>query len=95
MDGLLIVTSFNAVDPALEALFRRLLYMETQERTQNLKHQNKSLDQIASDFTLNEKRDGDNPLFLTEDMQLLAEAGFCMIDCYWKEYRGTVYGGIK
>ena len=85
----------NAVDPALETLFRRLLYKGTQERTLSLKHQEKSLDQIASDYVSKEKRDGDNPLSVTEDMQLLSEAGFRMVDCLWKEYGEAVYGGIR
>ncbi|MFQ5687733.1 MAG: class I SAM-dependent methyltransferase [Candidatus Scalindua sp.] len=86
---------FNAVDPALETLFRRLLYKGTQERTLSLKHQEKSLDQITLEYTSKEKRDGDNPLSVTEDMQLLSEAGFRMVDCFWKEYREAVYGGTK
>lgn len=85
---------FNAADPAMDAIFRRLLYNGTQERTRNLKHQEKSLDQIESDYTSKEKRDGDNPLSVSEDMKLLAEAGFRMVDCFWKEYREAVYGGI-
>ena len=86
---------FNAVDPAVEALYRRLLYKGTQERTRSLKHQEKSLDYIASEYTSKEKRDGDNPLSITEETQLLTEAGFRMVDCFWKEYREAVYGGTK
>ena len=86
---------FNATDPAIEALFRRLLYKGTQERTLSLKHQEKSLDYIATEYTSKEKRDGDNPLSITEETQLLTEAGFRMVDCFWKEYREAVYGGTK
>lgn len=86
---------FNATDPAIEALFRRLLYKGTQDRTLSLKHQEKPLDYIASEYTSKEKRDGDNPLSITEETQLLAEAGFRMVDCFWKEYREAVYGGTK
>jgi len=86
---------FNAVDPANEALYRQLLYKGTQERTQSLKHQEKSLEYIASEYTSKEKRDGDNPLSITEETQLLTEAGFRMVDCFWKEYREAVYGGTK
>jgi ubiquinone/menaquinone biosynthesis C-methylase UbiE len=86
---------FNAVDPANEALYRRLLYKGTQERSRSLKHEEKSLDYIASEYTSKEKRDGDNPLSITEETQLLTEAGFRMVDCFWKEYREAVYGGKK
>ncbi|MHC4269565.1 MAG: class I SAM-dependent methyltransferase [Planctomycetota bacterium] len=86
---------FNATDPAIEALFRHLLYKGTQERTLNLKHQEKTLDYIATEYTSKEKRDGDNPLSVTEETQLLTQAGFRMVDCFWKEYREAVYGGTK
>ena len=86
---------FNAVDPENEALYRRLLYKGTQERSRSLKHEEKSLDYIASEYTSKEKRDGDNPLSITEETQLLTEAGFRMVDCFWKEYREAVYGGKK
>ncbi len=86
---------FNAEDPANEALYRRLLYKGTQERSRSLKNQEKSLDYIASEYTSKEKRDGDNPLTITKETQLLSEAGFRMVDCFWKEYREAVYGGKK
>lgn len=86
---------FNAKDPAIEALFRSLLYKGTQERTLKLKHEEKTLDYIETEYTTKEKRDGDNPLSITEEIQLLAEAGFRMVDCFWKEYREAVYGGTK
>ncbi len=86
---------FNATDPAIETLFRRLLYKGTQERTLNLKHQEKSLDYIATEYTSKEKRDGDNPLSIAEETQLLTQAGFRTVDCFWKEYREAVYGGTK
>ena len=86
---------FNAIDPANEALYRRLLYKGTQERSRSLKHEEKSLDYIASEYTSKEKRDGDHPLSITEETQLLTEAGFRMVDCFWKEYREAVYGGTK
>ncbi len=86
---------FNAVDAANEALYRRLLYQGTQERSRSLKQEEKSLDYIASEYTSKEKRDGDNPLSITEETQLLTEAGFRRVDCFWKEYREAVYGGTK
>ena len=86
---------FNAVDPAVEALYRRLLYKGTQERSRSLKHEEKSLEYIASEYTSKEERDGDNPFSITEETQLLTEAGFRIVDCFWKEYREAVYGGKK
>jgi len=86
---------FNAADPSNEALYRRLLYKGTQERALRLKKQEKSLDYIASEYTSKEKRDGDHPLSITEETQLLTEAGFRSVDCFWKEYREAVYGGKK
>lgn len=86
---------FNATDPAIEALYRNLLYRGTKERTLNLKHQEKTLDNIAMEYTSKEKRDGDNLLSIAEETHLLTEAGFRMVDCFWKEYREAVYGGTK
>ncbi len=86
---------FNAIDPANEALYRRLLYKGTQERSLSLKREEKTLDFIASEYTSKEKRDGDNLFSIAEETQLLTEAGFRMVDCFWKEYREAVYGGTK
>lgn len=86
---------FKTADAVLEALFRRLHHQGIQERTRNLKHQEKSLDQISSELTEKEKKDGDHPLLLMDELQLLSEAGFRTAECFWKEYREAVYGGIK
>jgi ubiquinone/menaquinone biosynthesis C-methylase UbiE len=85
----------KTADAVLEARFRRLHHQGIQERTRKLKHQEKSLDQISSELADKEKKDGDHPLLLKEDLQLLAEAGFRTAECFWKEYREAVYGGIK
>ncbi|MDN3513706.1 MAG: class I SAM-dependent methyltransferase [Candidatus Brocadia sp.] len=82
-------------DAVLEARFRRLHYEGVQERTRRIGHQEKSLDQISSELADKEKKDGDHPLLLMDDLQLLAEAGFRTAECFWKEYREAVYGGIK
>ncbi|GAX61954.1 SAM-dependent methyltransferase [Candidatus Scalindua japonica] len=86
---------FNAVNPANEALYRRLLYKGTQERSRSMKNEEKTLEYIESEYTTKEKRDGDNPLSITEETQLLIKAGFSMVDCFWKEYREAIYGGKK
>lgn len=86
---------FKTSDAVLEARFRRLHYQGIQERTRKIKRQGKSLDQISSELAGKEKKDGDHLLFLMDDLQLLAEAGFRTVECFWKEYREAVYGGIK
>ena len=86
---------FKTADAVLEARFRYLHHLGIQQRIQRIKHQEKSLDQISSELLEKEKKDGDHPLFLAEDIQLLTEAGFRSAECFWKEYREAVYGGIK
>lgn len=86
---------FKAADAVLEARFRRLHHQGIQERTRKIKRQEKTLDQISSELTDKEKKDGDHLLFLADDLQLLAESGFRTAECFWKEYREAVYGGIK
>jgi len=86
---------FKTADAVLEARFRRLHHQGIQERTRRIQHQEKSLDQISSALADKEKKDGDHLLLLMDDLQLLAEAGFRTAECFWKEYREAVYGGIK
>lgn len=85
---------FKTADAVLEARFRNLHYRGIQERTRHIKRQEKSLDQISSELTGKEKKDGDHLLFLMDDLQLLTGAGFRTAECFWKEYREAVYGGI-
>ncbi len=42
-----------------------------------------------------EETDGDQPLSLTEDLQVLGEAGLAHISVFWSEYREVVIGGRK
>ena len=42
-----------------------------------------------------ERKEGDKPMTLTEDMQILKEAGFKKTAVFWLEYREAVYGCIK
>ena len=86
---------FKASDAILEARFRRLHYQGIQERTRKLKHQEKPLDQISSELSDKERKDGDHLLFLSDDLQIITESGFRTAECFWKEYREAVYGGIK
>lgn len=86
---------FKTADPALEARFRYLQYLGIQQRLKRIKHEEKSVEQIASQLAEKEKKDGDHPLLLSDDLHLLKEAGFHTRECFWKEYREAVYGGIK
>lgn len=86
---------FRSPVPAFEELFRKLQYVGVRERTQRMKDQEKTLDQIASEYTAKEKRDGDKLMTVEEEMGLLSEAGFQKGECFWKEYREAVHGGFK
>ena len=86
---------FKTDDAVLEAKFQYLHHLGIQQRTKKIKHQEKSLDQISAELADKEKKDGDHPLLLTDDLQLLVDAGFRTAECFWKEYREAVYGGIK
>ncbi|MDR4504143.1 MAG: class I SAM-dependent methyltransferase [Candidatus Scalindua sp.] len=86
---------FRSAVSAFEELFRHLQYMGVRERTLRMKNQDKTVDQIASEYTAKEKRDGDKLMTVAEEMELLAEAGFQRRECFWKEYREAVHGGIK
>lgn len=85
----------KTADAVLEARFRRLYYQGIQERTREIRHEEKSLDEISSALSDKEKESGDNPLCLMDELQIIAEAGFRTAECFWKEYQEAVYGGIK
>jgi len=86
---------FKTADAVLEARFRYLHHLGIQQRLKGIKDIEKSLDQISSELTEKEKKDGDHPLFVTDDLQILMDAGFRSSECLWKEYREAVYCGIK
>ncbi len=86
---------FRSTVPTFEELFRHLQYVGVRERTYSMKHEEKTVDQIASEYTSKEKRDGDKLMTVAEEMGLLSEAGFQRGECFWKEYREAVHGGIK
>ncbi len=86
---------FKTADTTLEARYRHLHHLGIQERIKRIKQQEKSIDQISSELAEKEKKDGDHPLFITDDLQILVDAGFHTTECFWKEYREAVYGGIK
>ena len=86
---------FKTSDAVLEARFRYLHHLGIQQRLKRIKDIEKPLDQISSELAVKEKKDGDHPLFVTDDLQILMEAGFRTSECFWKEYREAVYGGVK
>lgn len=86
---------FRTDNAVIEARYRYLHHLGIQQRTKAIKNQEKSQDQISSEYLEKETKDGDHPLLLNDDLQLLSEAGFCAVECFWKEYREAVYGGIK
>ncbi len=51
-----------------------------------------STQKFLCDLEINE---GDQPLTLSEDLEILKDAGFINVALYWKEYREVVYGGQK
>ena len=53
------------------------------------------LEDIAASLAKLEQEDGDQPLALASDLQLLREAGFHEVDCFWKETREAVWGGVQ
>lgn len=81
-------------DTLLENRFRYLHHLGIQQRIKRIKHLEKTIDQISFESAEKEKKGGDHPLLLVEDLQLLQEAGFRRVECFWKEYREAVYGGI-
>ena len=85
----------RTTDAVLEARFRYLHHLGIHQRLKKIKGMEKPIDRIASELAEKEKKDGDHPLSLTSDLQVLTDAGFRTSECFWKEYREAVYGGIK
>ncbi len=42
-----------------------------------------------------EEAEGDQPVTLNKDLDLMEEAGFSQVSLFWQEYREVVFGGIK
>jgi trans-aconitate methyltransferase len=84
-----------APDIAIEARYQNLRQMGIQQRLRAQTGEEKSLAAIAAELAELEKNDGDQPLPLDIDLSLLRQAGFRGVDCFWKETREAVWGGIK
>jgi trans-aconitate methyltransferase len=79
----------------IEARFQTLRQIGIQQRRREQIGEEKSLAAIAAELAELEKRDGDRPLQLDIDLSLLRQAGFRAVDCFWKETREAVWGGMK
>jgi SAM-dependent methyltransferase len=78
----------------IEMRYQHLRQLGIQKRLRE-RGEEKSLAAIAAELMELEKKDGDQPLPLDTDLHLLKEAGFRGVDCFWKETREAVWGGIK
>lgn len=79
----------------IEARFQTLRQFGIQQRLREQTGEEKSLPAIAAELAKLEKTDGDQPLQLDIDLNLLKQAGFRAVDCFWKETREAVWGGMK
>lgn len=79
----------------IEARFQNLRQLGIQQRLREQTGEEKSLPAIATELAELEKTDGDQPLQLDIDLNLLKQVGFRVVDCFWKETREAVWGGMK
>ena len=79
----------------IEARFQTLRQLGIQQRLREQTGEEKSLPAIAAELAELEQTDGDQPLQLDIDLNLLKQAGFRAVDCFWKETREAVWGGLK
>ncbi|MGH7454556.1 MAG: class I SAM-dependent methyltransferase [bacterium] len=95
-DGAWFVNADILVAPyeEIEACYQHLRQVGIQKRWRE-HGEEKSLAAIAAELVELEKKDRDQPLPLDTDLRLLKEAGFRAVDCFWKETREAVWGGLK
>ena len=79
----------------IEARYQRLRCLGIQQRARQQLGEERTLEDIAASLAKLEQEDGDQPLALASDLQLLREAGFHEVDCFWKETREAVWGGVQ
>lgn len=82
-------------DTKIEARYQYLRCAGIQQRTREQLGTERTLEAIAAELAELERTDGHQPLRLEQDLQLLREAGFQEVDCFWKETREAVWGGVK
>lgn len=73
-----------------------------QIRIEGILHRAQGLDDRFLDFTSTrkflddlERKEGDQPITLPDDLQILENAGLARVTVLWQEYREVVYGGQK
>lgn len=79
----------------IEARYQYLRCLGIQQRTRQQFDEERTLEAIAAELAELERTDGDQPLRLEQDLQLLREAGLQEVDCFWKETREAVWGGCR
>ncbi|MGH7495385.1 MAG: class I SAM-dependent methyltransferase [bacterium] len=82
-------------DPKIEERYQQLRRLGIQQRARQQLGEERTLEDIAANLAKLEQEDGDQPLRLESDLQLLREAGFHEVDCFWKESREAVWEGVK
>ncbi len=79
----------------IEERYQQLRNLGIQQRARRQLGEERTLEAIAAELAQLEQADGDQPLRLEHDLQLLREAGFQEVDCFWKETREAVWGAVK
>ena len=79
-------------DTRIEGRYQHLRCRGVQQRARQQLGEEWTLTAIERDIAELERKDGDQPLRLEEDLRLLHDAGFGEVDCFWKETREAVWG---
>jgi len=84
-----------AEDPAMERLTQDMRARGIVERAAGRDSRFPNTAAVARFLADMETEEGDRPLTLSKDLQLLAEAGFAPVDVFWRETREAVTGGRR
>jgi ubiquinone/menaquinone biosynthesis C-methylase UbiE len=84
-----------AESPAIEERIQELRVDGIMQRARGLDARFANAQATRTFLDQLEARDGDQPLTLMEDLQVLRRAGLCSVTVFWLEYREGVYGGVK
>jgi ubiquinone/menaquinone biosynthesis C-methylase UbiE len=84
-----------ADSPAIEQRIQEIRVQGIVERARGI--DSRFIDAQATRLYLGdlEARDGDQPLTLAEDLEVLRTGGLRMVSIFWVEYREAVCGGVK
>ena len=91
VNGDLIVYQY----PDLEGRIQDIRVRGIHERKASSDGRFEDLDSIRKFLEDLETNEGDQPITIQEDLQLLRESGICNASLFWQEYREAVYGGSK